>query len=63
MRIKKNTNWKPKNHQHVMNCVEMELLDAKDGQEIRLVIQENKAEIWVKGTDGLERYLGRHLFK
>ena len=47
-----------KKHQHIMNCVEYELIEAKDGDEIRIVIQENKAEIW-KGNI----YTGRHLFK
>ncbi len=45
-------------HQHVMNCIEFELLNAKDGDEIRINVQGDKADIWNGNI-----YTGRHLFR
>jgi len=47
-----------KPHQHVLNCVEHELINAKDGDEIKIIVQENKVEIWNGSV-----YTGRHIFK
>lgn len=47
-----------KKHQHVLNCIEHTLLDAKDGDEIKVIVQDNKVEIWNGSI-----YTGRHLYK
>lgn len=47
-----------KKHQHVLKCIEYALLDANNGDEIKIIVQDNKAEIW----NG-DLYIGRNLYK
>lgn len=51
-----------KKHQHVMDCIEYDLLKTDDGDEITIIVQENKVEIWKKCKEG-NIYTGRYLFR